>query len=72
VGGFGVTLRTLSGLSGNKPQAAHAFIIFLSVNAFSLAGLYKEVKCCLPTVFAPPWNRLLGFEGLVAPEAVTN
>jgi hypothetical protein len=54
MGGFGVTLRTLSGLSGNKPQAAHAFLIFLSVNALSLARLYKEVKCCLPTVFAPP------------------
>jgi hypothetical protein len=28
-------------LNGNKPQAAHAAVIFLFVNAFSLAGLQR-------------------------------
>lgn len=39
VGVFGVTL---SGLNGNKPQAVYGALIFLFVNAFSLAGLYKR------------------------------
>lgn len=46
-------LSTLSGLSGNKPHTAHADVMFLFVNAFSLAKLYKEVKYSLPTVVVP-------------------
>jgi hypothetical protein len=38
-------LSTLSGLNGNKPLTAYAAVIFLFVNAFSLAGLYRDVKC---------------------------
>ena len=49
-----MSLSTLSGLSGNKPLAAHAAVMFLFVNALSLAGLYREVKCSLTTVFTPP------------------
>ena len=58
-GGFNVSLSTLSGLNGNKPVAAHPAVMFLLVNALSLAGLYKEVKCSLPTISTPPqYSRL--------------
>jgi len=53
VGGFGVYWSTRSGLNGNKPVAAYPAAIFLLVNALSLAGLYKEVKCSLPTMSIP-------------------
>lgn len=52
-GGFGVCRRTLSGLNGNKPVAAHPARTFLVI-AFCLAGAYREVKCSLPTVSKPP------------------
>ena len=58
-----MSLSTFSGLNGNKPLAAHAAMMFFFVNAFSLAGLYREMKCSLPTIFAPPrysrstWSR---------------
>ena len=35
-GGFGISLSTLSGLSGNKPLAAKPALIFFDVNALSL------------------------------------
>lgn len=54
VGGFGVCRSTRSRLNGNKPVAAYPAAIFLLVNALSLAGLYKEVKCSLPTMSIPP------------------
>jgi hypothetical protein len=53
-GGFGVSLSTMSGMNGNKPVVAHAAVMFLLVNALSGAGLYREVKCSLLTVSAPP------------------
>lgn len=53
-GGFGVYRSTFSGLNGNRPFAAHSAVTFLLVNALSLAGLYREVKCSLPTVSKPP------------------
>jgi hypothetical protein len=34
-------LSTLSGLKGNKPALAYLAYIFLDVNAWSLAGLYR-------------------------------
>ena len=43
--------------------------MFLGVNDFSIAGLYREVKCCLPIVFTPPrskistWSRYAAFNG---------
>jgi len=46
-------MSTLSGSSGNGPVAAHAAVMFFLVNARSLAGLYREVKCSLPIVFVP-------------------
>jgi len=52
--GVGILLSTLSGLKGNRPLAAKPALIFFSVNAIFLAGLYKEVKCSLPIVFTPP------------------
>jgi hypothetical protein len=58
-GGLGVSLSTLSGLNGDNPVAAHAAVIFLLVKALVLAGLYREVKCSLPTVSAPPQYNLL-------------
>jgi hypothetical protein len=54
VGGFGVPLSTLSGLGGVKALAAYLAIMFFLVNAFSLAGLYREVKCSLPAMIAAP------------------
>jgi hypothetical protein len=54
IGGFGVSLSTLSRLNGNKLVVAYLVVMFLLVNAFSLAGLYKEVKCSLPTISTPP------------------
>jgi hypothetical protein len=30
--------------------------MFFGVNAFPLAGLYREVKCSLPIVFTPPFQ----------------
>ncbi len=51
-----MSLSTLSGLNENKPLAAHAAVIFLFVEALSLAGLYREVKWSLPTVFIQPFN----------------
>lgn len=53
-GGAGVFLSTLSGLNGTNPVEAHAAVMFLLVNALTLAELYKEVKCSLPTVSMPP------------------
>jgi hypothetical protein len=53
-GGFGVFLSTLSGLNGNKLQAAYADVVFLFVKALSLAGLYIEAKDSLLIVFVPP------------------
>ena len=52
--GFGVCRSTLSELNGNNSVAAHLTMIFLLINALSLAGLYREVKCSLSTVFKPP------------------
>jgi hypothetical protein len=43
-------------LNGYKPAAAHAAVTFLFVIAFSFPGLYREVKCSLPTIFALPQN----------------
>jgi hypothetical protein len=54
-----VCLRTLSGLNGNKPLTAQEAVIFLFVNARSLAGLYSEVKYSLPTVLTPPQSSRL-------------
>jgi len=54
VGGFGVSLSTLSDLGGVEALAAYLAIMFFLVNAFSLVGLYREVKCSLPTMIAPP------------------
>jgi hypothetical protein len=54
VKGAGILLNTLSGLSGNRPLVAKPALIFFGVNALSLAGLYKEVKCSLPIVFTSP------------------
>lgn len=54
-----MSLSTLSGLNGNKPLIAHIAVIFLFVKALSLAGLYREVKWSLPTIFIPPrYSRL--------------
>jgi hypothetical protein len=50
----GILLSTLSRLNGNKPLTAKPALIFFSVNALSLAGLYREVKCSLLIVFTPP------------------
>jgi hypothetical protein len=48
-GVFGISLSTLSGLNGNKLHAAKPALIFLGVNALSLAGLNRDVKCsCRP------------------------
>ena len=38
-GGFGVSLSTLSGLSGSKPHLAHPARMFFFVSALCLAGL---------------------------------
>lgn len=40
-GSFGVSVRTLSGLNGNKPLPLYAARIFLFVSAVSLTGLYR-------------------------------
>ena len=53
-GGAGILLSTLSGLNGNRPLIAKPALIFLGVNALSLAGLYRAVKCSLPIAFTPP------------------
>ena len=53
-GAFNIFRSTLSGLNGNNPLAAHPAVIFLLVNALSLAGLYREVKCSLLIVSKPP------------------
>jgi len=54
--GAGILLSTLSRLNGNKPLAAKPALIFFGVNALSLAGLYRAVKCSLPIVFIPPYS----------------
>ena len=47
--------------------------MFLFVNAVSLAGLYRDVKCSLPTVFPPPrysrsaWSRKAAFKRAKTP-----
>jgi hypothetical protein len=51
---FATVQSTLSGLNGNKLLAAKLAIMFLGVNARSLAGLYKEVKCYLLIILTPP------------------
>lgn len=56
-GGLGVYQSTLSGLNGNNPVAAHPAVMFLLVNALSLAGLYREVKCSLPIITPPRSSR---------------
>jgi hypothetical protein len=46
-----------------RPLTAKPALRFFGVNAASLAGLYKAVKCSLPIVFTPPcssrstWSR---------------
>jgi hypothetical protein len=49
-----MSLSTLSRLNRNKLVAAYADVIFLLVKALALARLYREVKCSLLTVSAPP------------------
>jgi hypothetical protein len=58
-GGAGILLSTLSGLNRNRPLAAKPALIFFGVNALSLAGLYRAVKCSLPIVFTPPCSSRL-------------
>jgi hypothetical protein len=58
-GGAGILLSTLSGFNGNRPLVAKPALIFFGVNALSLAGLYREVKCSLPIVFTPPYSSRL-------------
>ncbi|KAF2427770.1 hypothetical protein EJ08DRAFT_331638 [Tothia fuscella] len=53
-GGFGIFLSTLLGVNGTNPHAARPVLIFLAASAVSLAGMYRDVKCCLPIVFTPP------------------
>lgn len=45
--GAGILLSTFSGLYRNKPLAAKPALIFLGMNAFILAGLYRAVKYSL-------------------------
>jgi hypothetical protein len=54
IAGLGIELSILSGLNGNKPLAAKPALMFLAVNAFTRAGLKREVKCSLPIVLTPP------------------
>lgn len=48
--GFYTLLSTLFRLNKNKPVMAYLAIIFFLVNALSHTGLYREVKCFLPTI----------------------
>jgi hypothetical protein len=45
--GFSMILSTLSRSKGKGPLAAKSAIMFFVVKAFLLAGLKREVKCCL-------------------------
>jgi hypothetical protein len=45
---------SLGGLNRNKLLAAKPALMFLGVNARSLAGLYREVKCSSPVALTPP------------------
>ena len=47
IAGLRIELSTLSRLNGNKPLAAKPALMFLAVNAFTRAGLKREVKCSL-------------------------
>jgi hypothetical protein len=47
---------TLFGFDGNKPVADYPASTFFLVNALSLVGLYREVKCSLLTISILPSN----------------
>ena len=50
----GILLSTLFGLNKKKLLAAKLALIFFSINALSLTGLYREVKYFLLIIFIPP------------------
>jgi hypothetical protein len=54
-GGAGILLSTLFRLNRNRPLVAKPALIFFGVNALSLIGLYRVVKCSLLIVFIPPY-----------------
>jgi hypothetical protein len=58
-GGADILLSTLSGLNGNRPLIVKPALIFLGINALSLAGLYRAVKYSLSIVFIPPYSSRL-------------
>jgi hypothetical protein len=53
--GAGILLSTLFKLNGNRPLIVKPALIFLSINALSLAGLYRVVKYSLLIVFIPSY-----------------
>ena len=54
IGGFSISLSTLSRLNGNNLVTAYVDLMFLLVKALTLTGLYREVKCSLLIVSIPP------------------
>jgi hypothetical protein len=54
IAGLGIELSTLSRLNRNKLLTAKLALMFLAVNAFTCAGLNREVKCSLLIALTPP------------------
>jgi hypothetical protein len=63
----GILLSTLSGLNRNRLLTVKPALIFFSVNAIFLAGLYKEVKCSVLIVFTPPCSSLEQYSFILEP-----
>ena len=51
--GHSTDVSTLSGSNANKPLPARQVLVYLAVNAFSPAGLNRDVKCFLPIILTP-------------------
>ena len=52
--GFWISPRTRSGSKGKSPHFDQPDLMFLGVIAIARARLYRRVKCCFPTMLAPP------------------